>query len=73
MNLVTTTLGQQLHQFCQDICSAYSTKDLLKEKAAHKWKKQHDQARNKNAPNADGSSLEATQLLSKSNKSGEFS
>jgi hypothetical protein len=73
MDLVTPALGQQLRRFRQDVCSAYSTKDLPKEKAARKRKKQRDQAKNKNAPIADSSSLEATQFSSMSNKSGEFS
>src|SRR5882762_7372865 len=49
MDLATTAPGQQLCRFCQDVCFAYSTKDLLKEQAARKRKKQCDQARNKNA------------------------
>jgi hypothetical protein len=57
---------------CQDVCSAYSTKDLPKEKAARKQKKECAQEKNKNAPNADGSSLEVTQSMSKPNKYGKF-
>ena len=40
MDLVTTALGQQLCRFRRDVCSAYSTKDLPKEKAARERKKQ---------------------------------
>ena len=72
MDLVTTALGQQLRWFCQDVCSAYSTKDLPKEKAARKQKKECAQEKSKNAPNADGSSLEVTQSMSKPNKYGKF-
>jgi hypothetical protein len=72
MDLVTTALGQQLRQFRRDVCSAYATKNLPKEEAARKRKKRRNQAKDKSAPNADGSSLEATRSSPKSNKSGNI-
>ena len=40
LDSVTTILGQELHQFCHTVCSAYVTGDLPKEHAAHQQKKQ---------------------------------
>jgi hypothetical protein len=34
LDSITSILGRELHRFRQSVCSAYSTKDLPKEKAA---------------------------------------
>jgi hypothetical protein len=45
LDSVTTILGRELRQFRQIVCSAYSTTDLPKERAARQRKKQRDQAK----------------------------
>jgi hypothetical protein len=45
LDSITTILGRELREFCRTVCSAYSTKDLPKEQAARRQKKQRDQAK----------------------------
>ncbi len=44
LDSITTILGRELRQFRRTVCSAYATKDLPKEHAAHQRKKQRDKA-----------------------------
>ena len=61
LDSITTILGQEFRQFRRTVCSAYATKDLPKEHAAHQRKKQRDIAKavtNNTTSDAYGSSSE---------------
>ena len=64
LDTITAILGHQLRQFRRIVCSAYSTKDLPKEKAARQRKKQRDQA--KAATNTASSARGSTSKAAKS-------
>jgi hypothetical protein len=80
LDSITSILGRELRRFRQIVCSAYSTKDLPKEKAARQRKKRRDQAKGaaNNASDIHGNSSAAKSSsaqtpMSQADKTGKLS